>query len=124
MYDLILYWNLGHCFSGEVSQSRRSMLGIVKKIMSRIPCPTAFRIKQSEFERIKFAEDQRLCWSLCQWPFLICWAAPSPLYTPCRALLSSIDNNPSTLTSGKADGLQLRTLEVLSSLGLVNEVLT
>ncbi|KAK2765107.1 hypothetical protein FQN54_008806 [Arachnomyces sp. PD_36] len=35
-----------------------------------------------------------------------------------------IDSKPSTLKSGQADGLQPRTLEVLKSLGLVDEILS
>lgn len=38
--------------------------------------------------------------------------------------LLCIDAKPSTLKSGQADGLQPRTLEVLKSLGLVDEILT
>lgn len=39
------------------------------------------------------------------------------------ASLLCIDSKPGTLKTGQADGLQPRTLEVLKSLGLVNEVL-
>lgn len=38
--------------------------------------------------------------------------------------LLCIDSKPSALKSGQADGLQPRTLEVLKSLGLVDEILT